>query len=45
MYGVTASCDEIRWFKISALTKQVYQLIQGVSDTFDTTLLTQNELN
>ena len=54
-YGVTASYDEIRRFKISApaaSTKQEQSirlksgcgLIQGVSDNFDATLSTQNGL-
>ena len=54
-YGVTASYNEIRRFKISvaaASAKQEqsirlekeYGLIQGVSDNFDVTLSTQNRL-
>ena len=50
-YGITASYDEIRRFKISAASssgKEITQfncengLIQGVSDNFDATLSTQN---
>ena len=52
-YGITASYDEIRRFKISAASssgKEITQfncengLIQGVSDNFDATLSTQNGL-